>query len=77
MKSRRFVFLAVAIALVVGAGAGFAAHTLTGHKNKTASAPFTRDVARTTSGRVHLEHRLAHGDLQEGRAGSRDRHGLG
>ena len=44
----RFVFLAVAIALVVGAGVGFAAHTLTGHKSKTASAPVTRDVARTT-----------------------------
>jgi putative serine protease PepD len=43
----RFVFFAVAIALVVGVGAGFAAHTLTG-KNKSASAPATRDVVRTT-----------------------------
>lgn len=43
----RFVLLAVAIALVVGAGAGFAAHQLT-NSNKSASPPITRDVARTT-----------------------------
>ncbi len=47
MKSR-FVFLTVAIALVVGAGAGFAAHALTGSKSTAASPLGTRDVARTT-----------------------------
>jgi putative serine protease PepD len=47
MKSR-FVFLAVAIALVIGAGAGFAAHALTDGKSKSVSPLRARDVARTT-----------------------------
>jgi putative serine protease PepD len=42
----RSVLLAVAIALVIGAGAGFAAHSLT--SSKSASPPVARDVARTT-----------------------------
>ena len=47
MKARS-VFLVVAIALVVGAGAGFAAHALTGSSSKSASPLTGRDVARTT-----------------------------
>ena|SRR5579871_2301046 len=45
-RSPRFVYLAVAIALVVGVGAGFAAHSLTA--SKAASPVVTRTVAPTT-----------------------------
>jgi len=47
MKSRspRFVYLAVLVALVVGIGAGFAAHSLTSRKSATPPAPV---VAPTT-----------------------------
>ena len=44
----RFVFLAVAIALIVGAGAGFAAHAFSAGKSTATSPLLTRDVARTT-----------------------------
>ena len=44
----RFVYFAVAAALVIGVGAGFAARSLTGHKNQAASPLLSRDVARTT-----------------------------
>jgi putative serine protease PepD len=51
MKSRspRFVYLAVFVALVVGVGAGFAAHKLTAGKSASPAAAARRNVAQTTS----------------------------
>jgi putative serine protease PepD len=49
----RFVFFAVAIALVVGAGAGYAAHRLTGSKSASPAAsrtvPLTTPISSTSS----------------------------
>lgn len=42
----RFVFLAVAVALIVGAAAGFAAHSVA--SSKSATPPVTKEIARTT-----------------------------
>ena len=69
-RTSRFVYIAVAVALVIGVGAGFAARSL---DEQQVGEPGRDGDRRADDARlIDLDHRLAHADLREGRAGSRD-----
>jgi len=48
-RSHRLVYLAVGIALVIGVGAGFAAHSLTSSKSPALVLPVTHPTSPVSS----------------------------